>query len=1031
VCRGGVVFTPLTLDAIMNQTREFFRPGILKKLMLMHLLVFVVFITIILAMFLSFRDIESFSRTIIETDMKQVVNNAQLGRDLNGVFAETDLLTSTFLKRDKEFGGEAAAISSRTRALESQITTPRLREALGEFTTSQSNLFRHCSSAYDYSRAMDRLEKELDEEISRLEGTLSRKLVALAGEGRDVSILEQISIIIPGYRETLLQIAIQHARLRLKHPGVVQAEYGTQILALQDDLRLRLRTLTASDPAIRAFGLRLTRNVDEYGATTRRFLKAMDELRTTLNQLDSDKKRVVTAMTEADRSTSLTAGGMGRKITTVMGSTRGFILVVASGLIVSLGFFTIAFSLRNIRRPMRLILQGVESMGNGDLETRIRLNRHDEWSDIETALNHMAEERKRGDEELRESEQRLTATIQGSPIPIFVIDRDQRIIHWNKALEQLSNIRADEVVGSDMAWTAFYDSERPTLANLLASGETSAIPLWYHGKFSKSRLVDGAYEATDFFSTWGAEGKWLHFTAAALRDTRGNLIGAMETLEDITERKLAEEKWHSLFTNLPGGSFTVNSDYVIEEVNDVLCDITGYRREELIGQSCDIICPKGPHRCPIFDLGRERMDNSETAVKAKDGHLVPIIKSARRITFGSRDVIVENFQDITDRKLLEAQLGHAQKMEAVGQLAGGVAHDFNNILTAIIGYGNLLQMKLGEDENLGKYVNQILYSAERAANLTNSLLAFSRKHIIHVREVSLNEIIARAEKLLSRLVPEDIEIRVQAGPDCSIRADSTQIEQVLMNLVTNARDSMPGGGRLTISTEQTVLDAEFVYRHGYGGPGRFVRISVSDSGVGMDEATRERIFEPFFTTKETGKGTGLGLAIVYGIVKQHEGYIDVTSEPGRGTTFSIYLPTVTAADQPPETPDRGRPPRGTETLLLAEDEALVRAITRTILEEFGYTVIEAEDGDDAVARFQEHRERIQMIILDVIMPRKSGRQAYDAIRLIRPDVKALFMSGYADDILNSKGIMNKELHFVPKPLDQSVLLHKVREVLDS
>jgi two-component system, cell cycle sensor histidine kinase and response regulator CckA len=252
-----------------------------------------------------------------------------------------------------------------------------------------------------------------------------------------------------------------------------------------------------------------------------------------------------------------------------------------------------------------------------------------------------------------------------------------------------------------------------------------------------------------------------------------------------------------------------------------------------------------------------------------------------------------------------------------------------------------------------------------------------------------------------------------------------------MNLVTNARDSMPDGGRLTISTEHTFLDGEFVHRQGYGEPGRFVKVTVSDNGVGMDEGIRERIFEPFFTTKETGKGTGLGLAIVYGIVKQHDGYIDVSSQPGRGTTFTIYLPLITATDQPPDSSDSRTVPRGTETVLLAEDEPLVRAITKTILEEFGYTVIEAEDGVDAVDRFQEHRERIQLIILDVIMPKRNGRQAYDAIRLLRPDVKALFMSGYADDILSSKGIRDEALHFIPKPLDQSILLHKVREILDS
>ncbi|NVN91900.1 MAG: PAS domain S-box protein [Desulfuromonadales bacterium] len=1005
--------------------------GILKKLILMHLLVFIVFASIILAVFLSFRDIETFSRTIINTDVNQVVVNAQLGRDLNAVFADTDLLISTFLNRDDDFRKTSARISAKAHALEKNVSSPQLKQALHNFTSTQQALFEQCATVHGYSRKLDQLEQQLSKEISALEGLLSEKLVNLAREGKDVSILEQISIIIPGYRETLLQIAIQHSKLRLKHPAAIEAKSGNENLVLLDDLHLRLRTLTASDPAIKGFGERLMRIVIEYKTTTQQFLQAMDELRNRLNLVNTDKENVQTAMGVADRTISQTAGNMGKDISSVMRSTGGFILLIAGGLIISLGFFTIFFSERNIHRPMQLILQGIESIRSGDLETRILLNRHDEWSDIEDALNRMVSERLRGEEALRESEQRLSATIQGSPIPTFVIGKELKVIYWNKALEQLSRTSAQDVIGTDQAWKAFYDEERPTLASLLALEDSSSIPLWYGNKFSRSRLVDGAYEAIDFFHKWGDDGKWLHFTAAVLRDTKGNLIGAIETLEDVTERMMAEKKWHSLFTNLPGGSYTVNDDYIIEEVNDVVCQMTGYTREELIGKPCGIICPKGPHHCPIFDLGKERIDNSETAIKAKDGTLIPIIKSARKLSVGNRDVIVENFQDITDRKLLEEQLGHAQKMDAVGQLAGGVAHDFNNILTAIIGYGNLLQMKLGGDETLGKYVTQILYSAERAANLTNSLLAFSRKHIINLKESSLNEIIGRAEKLLSRLVREDIELRVLTGPDCTIHADSLQIEQVLMNLVTNARDSMPEGGVLTISTEQVTLDDEFVRTHGYGEPGLFVVISIADSGVGMDDVVREKIFEPFFTTKETGKGTGLGLSIVYGIVKQHDGYIHVTSKPGKGSTFRIYLPVIAGSSKRLEVPKIKISPRGTETVLLAEDEPVVRTLTKSVLEEFGYTVIEAVDGADAVEKYRENLDRIQLVILDVIMPKKNGRQSYDSIRMIRPDVKALFMSGYTGDILNSRGILDENLTFVPKPLEQSTLLQKVREALDS
>ncbi|MDD2338218.1 MAG: PAS domain S-box protein [Geobacteraceae bacterium] len=652
----------------------------------------------------------------------------------------------------------------------------------------------------------------------------------------------------------------------------------------------------------------------------------------------------------------------------------------------------------------------------------------DEMDEVVMLLEHIRDINTR--EALRESGQRLSATIQGSPMPMFVLGKDQKIIYWNKALEQLSGTRADEFIGTDLAWTAFYDEERPLLANLLSKGDTALLSQWYAGKCSKSRLVEDAYEVTDFFPKWGDAGKWLHLTAAALRDTKGNLTGALQTLEDVTERKLAEDKWRSLFNNLPGGSFTENNNYVIEEVNDVLCAVTGFSREELVGQLCGIICPKGPHLCPILDLDKERIDNDETAVKGKDGRHVPIIKSARRIPVGNREVIVENFQDITDRKHLEEQLRHAQKMDAIGQLAGGVAHDFNNILTAIIGYGNLLQMKIGKNEPLEKYVNQIMYSAERAANLTNRLLAFSRKHVINLKAVMLNEVIYRAEKLLSRLVRENIEFRVVTGKDCIVRADSVQIEQILMNLVTNARDAMPGGGSLVINTERVDLDKDFVRIHGYGEPGTYVLISVSDTGFGMDVKTRERIFEPFFTTKETGKGTGLGLAIVYGIIKQHNGYINVDSEPGIGTTFKIYLPVVTADTETVELFEMAVPRNGSETVLLAEDDPTVRGLTKSVLEEFGYLVIEAVDGADAIEKFRLNEEVIQLLILDVMMPKKNGKETYKEIKKIQPGIKALFMSGYTDDILGSAGVLEDNVNFISKPFTQNVLLQKTREVLE-
>jgi len=368
-------------------------------------------------------------------------------------------------------------------------------------------------------------------------------------------------------------------------------------------------------------------------------------------------------------------------------------------------------------------------------------------------------------------------------------------------------------------------------------------------------------------------------------------------------------------------------------------------------------------------------------------------------------------------------------MEAVGQLAGGIAHDFNNILTAVIGYAHMLKMKLKDDKKLGSYADNILSLSDRAANLTQSLLAFSRKQIINPRPVNLNEIIRTVEKLLSRIIGEDMQLKaVLSARDLIIMADHLQIEQVLMNLATNARDAMPEGGRLTIGTEDVDIDHEFIKEHGYGTEGAYAVMSVTDSGAGMARETREKIFEPFFTTKETGKGTGLGLSMVYGIIKQHDGYINVYSEPGEGTTFRIYLPLIEAkADE--IKPDFIKSlETGTETILLAEDETEVRAFTRKLLEEYGYKVIDAKDGDDTIDKFKLHKDKIELVILDVIMPNRNGREVCEAIKKITPDIKVLFTSGYPADHID--GMIGKGSVFILKPVSPTKLLQKIREVLD-
>ncbi len=390
--------------------------------------------------------------------------------------------------------------------------------------------------------------------------------------------------------------------------------------------------------------------------------------------------------------------------------------------------------------------------------------------------------------------------------------------------------------------------------------------------------------------------------------------------------------------------------------------------------------------------------------------------------------------NITEQKNLETKLLQSQKMESIGQLAGGLAHDFNNVLTIITGFASLLQMKLNlkREQPEANMLGNIMAASQRAASLTSSLLAFSRKQVMVKHFYDLNSIISNVGKLLSKLIGEDIHLDISHTEDpLPVLVDSGQIEQIMLNMATNARDAMPLGGTLVIKTSLQTIDEHFVQRHGYCEPGQYAIITISDSGRGMSAETRKKIFEPFFTTKEIGKGTGLGLSMVYGILQQHNGYINVYSEIGIGTTFQIYLPIV---EDDVELVDDKLENRiitgGNETILVAEDEPTVRMLMETILKESGYTVILAENGQDAIDKFKYHKDHIKLVILDMIMPVKSGKIALEEIQRLQPETKALFCSGYAPDIIQRQGTLNGDFDFLMKPIKPTDLLLKIRELLD-
>ena len=423
----------------------------------------------------------------------------------------------------------------------------------------------------------------------------------------------------------------------------------------------------------------------------------------------------------------------------------------------------------------------------------------------------------------------------------------------------------------------------------------------------------------------------------------------------------------------------------------------------------------------------------EYRMRHKDGTWRTLESTANAIVNAKGEVrrfVIVN-RDITARKRLEEQFRQAQKMEAVGRLSGGIAHDFNNILGVIIGYGEILAERLESGHSLRLCADEILHAGRRAATLTRQLLAFSRQQVLAPRVLELNSVIADIEKMLRRVIGEDVELETKLSPDLGrVKADQGQVEQVILNLAVNARDAMPEGGKLTITTANTELDAVAVRRYSYPvKPGRYVLLSVSDTGMGMSSETQAHIFEPFFTTKEKGKGTGLGLATVYGVVKQSDGYIEVHSEPGAGATFKIYLPLV---DQPadPEQQRTAKPLRGGgETILLVEDEDMLRTLTRNVLEFLGYTVLEAADGQQAREISRRESRKIDLLLTDVVMPGMNGPALAFELMSSRAGLSVLYTSGYTGQAVGH-GVLPEGSHFIAKPFTREDLACKVREALN-
>jgi two-component system, cell cycle sensor histidine kinase and response regulator CckA len=529
-----------------------------------------------------------------------------------------------------------------------------------------------------------------------------------------------------------------------------------------------------------------------------------------------------------------------------------------------------------------------------------------------------------------------------------------------------------------------------------------------------------------------------------LESAEGSLVTA--AIRNISVRRAAEThlaqmdgKYRGLLEAAPDAMVVVNEGGEIVLLNLQAEKQFGYSRDELVGRKVKSIIPKGFAERLIADgtrsaaeaLAQQIGTGIELSGRRKDGSEFPIELMLSPLESAEGSLVTAAVRDITERKHMVEMLAQAQKMEAVGKLAGGVAHDFNNLLGVILGYSDLLLLRLDARDPQRKDIEQIQKAGERAALLTRQLLAFSRKQVLELRVLDLNAVVTGAEKLLQRLIGEDIELRVILNPEtCNVKADSGQLEQIIMNLAVNSRDAMPTGGKLTIELTNLELDDKFAAQHVATRAGPHVMLSVTDTGFGMDAKTMEHVFEPFFTTKEFGKGTGLGLATVFGIVKQSGGSVWVYSEVGIGTCFKIYLPRVASALEIRRPSDKiEKVDKGSQTILVVEDDVALLEVTRRSLEEIGYAILSAGSPAEAVRISQSYPGVIHLVVTDVIMPGMSGPQLARHLYAFRPEMKILYVSGYTDNAIVHHGVLESGLAFLQKPFSPLTLSRKVAEIL--
>ena len=874
------------------------------KLFLLNLMIVAAFIVVAGIIVFSFTIIRNKVTEVANRDMRIVTANSQTARMLSKAFSDIELLGHTFYGKNVYLQSEGSRLAGIVKHIEESSTDPDLKKPLLSLSKQFDAFLSQCAVVNTVFQDRESIDRETEIELTRLEDLIAELLVKSTLAGKDTSFVEQLLTLVVGYRESLLQIGKVFAELRPAHYSLPLDGKTSPLIALFDDLLLRLQTITASIPEVRRHGEKIANNVLRYKQAVFRFYKAMEAFGLRMTKLNQSKISTMSAMAIIDKKISLTTLQAADNIEKIIIYSGAAVLLLSIIVIISLSAATTYLIRSNIKNPMKKILKGVELFSKKSFETQIELNRRDEWGAIEKSLNKMANESLKSYTALRESEEKYRNILESIEEGYYEVDLAGNFTFFNDAFCRIANYSKDDLRGKN---------------------------------YQELTAPETAKEVYPVFNS-------VYHTQKPVKEFEWNLIRKDGIKRDL-ELSIA-----------------------------LIADSEGHRK-------------------------------------------------------GFRGVI----RDITERKYIEAQLWESSKMEAIGTLASGIAHEFNNALTGIVGNAQLLEMEFSENEDIREYCELMKVSSHRMANLTSQLLAYARGGQYRAEALSLSNFVENTLPFVKSGIDPSIRVETELPRDeFIIIADPIQMQMVLSAVINNAAEAVETEGHIRIIASSQEVEDDFTQKHPHLKSGRYACLKVGDNGKGMDKETVNKIFDPFFSTKFMGRG--LGMAAVYGIIRNHGGWISVDSELGNGTSVAIYLPAVVAKEEQ-IVPKSLKGPKveavsSTRTILVIEDEEVVMNVIRNLLQNLGYRVLEAKTGSEAINIVKTFDGDIDLALLDIKLPDIRGDKVYPIIMETRPDLKVIICSGYA---INGpiQEILNAGAHgYIQKPFTMEVLSGELQKVLN-